>query len=102
MNWSLCLVAFIISLSLTIGFMLWWDHQGGPKCIICGKPDKTGEGHLKCDHCGRWFCRVNLDRIMIANHKQKPKPAKERTGHGAAVNLYGKKKNLCNNCLERI
>jgi hypothetical protein len=102
MSVSLFLVAFIISLGLTIGLMVWWDRRGGPKCIICGEPDKTGEGHLECDHCGKWFCRTDLDEISITSPKQKPEPTEEREGHGAAVNLYGKELNLCNYCLARI
>jgi hypothetical protein len=102
MNWNLCLATFIVTLLLTIGLMIWWERRMGPTCIICGKPDKTGQGLLKCDHCGKSFCRTNLDQISITSPKQKPKPAKERRGHGAAILLYGKKKNLCNYCLERI
>ena len=102
MNWNLCLATFIVTLLLTISFMVWWERRKGPTCIVCGQPDKTGQGLLQCDHCGKLFCRTNLDQITIATPKQKPKPAKERTGHGAAVTLYGKKKNLCNYCLDRI
>ena len=102
MDGGLFLVAFIVSLLLTIGVMLWLDRRRGPRCIVCGKHDATGEGHIKCDHCAKYFCRADMDELSVADYTQKPKPAEERTGHVAAIDLYGKEKNLCNYCLDQI
>jgi hypothetical protein len=102
MDEGLCLVAFLVSLLVTVGVMFWLDARRGPRCIVCGKYDATGQGHIKCDHCGKYFCRANMDRLSVATHKQKPKPSSERTGHGAAINLWGRAKNLCNHCLDQI
>jgi hypothetical protein len=99
---GLCLFAFIVSLLVTVGVMLWLDRRRGPRCIVCGKHDTTGQGHIKCDYCGKYFCRTDMDQLSVADRTQELKPAEERTGHGAAINLYGRMKNLCNYCLDRI